>query len=120
MLEEREENNGFLLFSYISLLPKRLENFVSKNFENYLIDFSNTTQSFYYINHCDTCSASLGDFYMYSEPDGAFFPMSENVAKQIELVELKESGFVKLNANCSYISPSLIETCAQRKKYKPQ
>lgn len=118
-VEDGEENIGFVIFSYVSLVPKKLAGFVEENFKNYFIDYSNTTKSFYYINHCHRCSASLGDFYMHSEPEGAFFPMTVDEAKDIELIELKGSGYIQLNADLTYQCPSTIEEHARRLKYRP-
>lgn len=86
-------------FSYVSVLPDRLKAFVEEYYKSYFIDFSNTTKSYYYINHCEYCKASLGDFYMHSEPDHAFFPMSDQEASKIEVIELKNNGHVKISAS---------------------
>ena len=119
VVEEDEENSGFVIFVYVSLLPEKLARFINEKYENYFIDFSKTTQSYYYINHCEHCSAILGDFYMHSDPDGAFSPMSENAAREIELVELKGAGYIQMNADTSYSTPSMIEEFASKIKYEP-
>ncbi len=38
------------------------------------VNFSKTTQSSYWMNHCEHCCMKQGDFEMYCEPQGAFFP----------------------------------------------
>lgn len=88
-------------FEYITVLSERVKAFVEQYYKNYFIDYSNTTESFYYINHCQYCKASLGDFYLHSEPEHAFFPQSEGEASHIEIIELKNNGFVKISASQS-------------------
>jgi len=119
VIEDDKEHKEFVTFVYVSLLPEKLATFIAKKYENYFIDFSKTTQSYYYINHCMHCSALLGDFYLHSEPDGAFFPMSEQAAKEIELIELKESGYIQLSADTAYGYPSMIGEFASKIKHKP-
>ena len=48
----------------------------------YRVDYSRTTQSFYWMNHCEHCDAKLGDFETLQEA-GAF----EN---RVELVQIDE------------------------------
>lgn len=38
-------------------------------------DFSQTTQSTYWMNHCTSCGMKQGDFEMHCEPQGAFMPL---------------------------------------------
>lgn len=90
--------SGPVKFSYVSVLPRGVKAFVEKYYKHYFIDYSNTTQSHYYINHCEHCHAPLGDFYMHMEPDHAFFPMSDREAAEIEVIELKSNGYVKISA----------------------
>ena len=57
---------------------------------HYRVDFSKTTQSSYWMNHCEHCGMKQGDFEMYCEPQGAFFPMDERAASLIVLREFAE------------------------------
>ena len=57
---------------------------------HYRIDFSKTTQSSYWMNHCEHCGMKQGDFEMYCEPQGAFFPVDERAAFMIVLHECVE------------------------------
>jgi len=56
----------------------------------YRVDFSKTTQSSYWMNHCEQCGMKQGDFEMYCEPQGAFFPIDMYAASQIVLYEFAE------------------------------
>ena len=51
----------------------------------YYFDFSKQSSGSYYMNHCKNCKSKLGDFYMHSEPEGAFLPMSSEAAGSIKL-----------------------------------
>lgn len=44
-----------------------------------------------YMNSCP-CGAVYGDFYLFSEPGGAFFPTTPEAARAIEIHELPLSG----------------------------
>ena len=57
---------------------------------HYRIDFSKTTQSSYWMNHCELCGMKQGDFEMYSEPQGAFFPTNGREASLIVLHAVRE------------------------------
>lgn len=57
---------------------------------SFRLDFSNTTQDSYWMNHCDHCGMKQGDFQIYCEPDGAFLPMDEEAASQIVLHHIDE------------------------------
>ncbi|CAM5357227.1 putative protein OS=Stutzerimonas stutzeri OX=316 GN=E5834_20180 PE=4 SV=1 [Stutzerimonas stutzeri] len=56
----------------------------------YRVDFSQTIQASYWMNHCEHCEMKQGDFEMYSEPQGAFFPLCEDDAALITLHEIAE------------------------------
>ena len=58
--------------------------------ECYKPAYSKTAGITYYMNHCEHCAAKLGDFYMHSEPGGAFFPTSPTEASGMILHEVNE------------------------------
>jgi hypothetical protein len=60
---------------------------------------SKTAGTAYYMNTCD-CGAHFGDFYLFSEPGGAFFPTDETEASRITIEELPLTGTFELD--CSY------------------
>ncbi len=75
--------------------------------------FSKTASARYYMNHC-ACGAQLGDFYMHSEPDGAFFPTTRNAARAIRLRELRLRGPITITGSHSMVRPNLIREYAER------
>lgn len=58
--------------------------------------YSKTAGHRYMMNHCEHCGAKLGDFFMHSEPGGAFFPTSPQQASKMTLVKINE----RFDANC--------------------
>ena len=42
----------------------------------------------YYANHCERCEALQGDFYLHSEPGGAFFPEFEGNDAYVQFVAM--------------------------------
>jgi|GEM_PF-737131 hypothetical protein len=65
---------------YLSEYPLKLIKEISSN---YYYDFSKTTSDNYYMNHCKHCGSKQGDFFMYSEPGGAFCPSSKIHAEEM-------------------------------------
>jgi hypothetical protein len=71
--------------SNLSLVNGSVQRLLKERCPSYHLDFSQTTERRYFMNHCRHCGAKIGDFYMHDEPDGAFFPTTENEAKNITL-----------------------------------
>jgi hypothetical protein len=68
----------------------------------------------YYMNHCASCNAPLGDFYMHLEPGGAFFPTTPRAARAIRLLRLEVSGRPTITGSPSMVHPNLILEHAAR------
>ena len=49
---------------------------------------SRTADFAYFANHCERCGAMQGDFYLHSEPGGAFFPESAADAARITFMPI--------------------------------
>lgn len=58
---------------------------------NYERRYSKMAGTEYFMNTCQ-CGAHFGDFYLYCEPGGAFFPTEEDEAARIEVIELPILG----------------------------
>ena len=63
---------------------------------NFKPAYSKTAGHRYTMNHCEHCGAKLGDFYMHSEPGGAFFPTSPEQASKMTLIPVNE----RFDGNC--------------------
>jgi hypothetical protein len=75
-IESAAPGEAFLL-SYIREMPADLFQFVSGLAPNYRKLYSRTADEEYYANVCK-CGANFGDFYLFSEPDGAWFPKDDS------------------------------------------
>jgi len=73
------------MLSYVTVIPSSVAKRAVSISAHYRIDFSKTTNSSYWMNHCERCGMKQGDFMMHCEPGGAFFPMSEQEAQQMIL-----------------------------------
>lgn len=56
----------------------------------YFQDFTKTSQTKYYMNHCKYCKVKQGDFNLHNEPNIAFMPVSEEGLKKIKFYPVKE------------------------------
>ncbi|SMH43322.1 DUF5710 domain-containing protein [Azospirillum agricola] len=71
---------------YVEQIPLPVQRQMSALSGNsYRLDYSKTTQSSYWMNHCHHCGMKQGDFGMHCEPGGAFMPMDEHAASGISL-----------------------------------
>ncbi len=69
--------------------------------------YSQQAGATYYMNHCEHCGAKLGDFYMHSEPGGAFFPVSP--ADASKMILLKVDAPFEVNGSVGYTSENFVE-----------
>ncbi len=60
---------------------------------HYRVDFSQTVQRFYWMNHCEHCAAKLGDFETVEEYGAALSPLTTDQAAAIYLEEIREPFF---------------------------
>jgi Domain of unknown function (DUF5710) len=78
------------MLSYITFLadpiPARLRHLASR----YRTDYSQTTHSFYWMNHCDRCGIKLGDFETVEESGAALNPTTPEDAARVYLHEILE------------------------------
>lgn len=72
------------------LVAKQIHHFTNKFKQAY----SKAACSRYLMNHCENCGAKLGDFFLHSEPSGAFSRPHHN--QQMTLVRINE----RFDANC--------------------
>lgn len=77
---------------------KRLQTFT----QLYKPAYSRQAGGRYFMNHCEHCNATQGDFFMHSEPGGAFFPTTEAEAGRITVHAIAEP--FEGNGSMSYSS----------------
>ncbi len=97
--DEQPEENEPLILQNIHTLPKAILDAVLSRHPHFEKRTSKTAGTAYYMNTCD-CGAHFGDFYLFSEPGGAFFPMDETEAGHISIEQLPFNGTFEFE--CSY------------------
>ena len=70
------------LLSYVGDVPESVAAQFRQRAPRYCVDYSQTTHSFYWMNHCEYCKAKLGDFETLQEA-GTF-------ESHVELVQIDE------------------------------
>lgn len=84
-------NEGQSMVSYVTDLLPSVAARIKSIARYYYLDFSKTTNSSYWMNHCEHCGMKQGDFAMHCEPGGAFFPMDEEALASIKLQLVSEA-----------------------------
>lgn len=84
-------NEGKSMVSYVTDLLPSVAARIKSITRHYYLDFSKTTNSSYWMNHCEHCGMKQGDFAMHCEPGGAFFPMDEEALASIKLQPVSEA-----------------------------
>jgi len=111
---EGEDQDGTLIvFSGIDWLTAPALAALRRVNPGYRERFSKTANCEYFMNHCP-CGAQMGDFFMHSEPGGAFFPMDVESVARIKLRVLSEAEPMKLGGDPGSSWPNLIGDHAQR------
>lgn len=86
------DSTGDMAFlSYIEYLPESVQTQIRALTPHYRLDFSKTTNSSYWMNHCERCGMKQGDHELFHEPDGAFQPMTRENARAIKLHRIDET-----------------------------
>jgi hypothetical protein len=95
-------NEGRSMVSYVTDLLPTVAARIKAITRHYYLDFSKTTNSSYWMNHCEHCGMKQGDFAMHCEPGGAFFPIDEEAVSSIRLQPVNEP--FSCNGSTSYDS----------------
>lgn len=80
------------LLSNIELMPEEFLAALRKVQPQYEFRASNMAGTSYFMNTCARCGAHSGDYYLHSQPGGAFFPMTDEDEAAIEVHELPFVG----------------------------
>ncbi|EQD38077.1 DNA primase, partial [mine drainage metagenome] len=78
------------LLSYIRCLPTEIAGRLRTLAPLYRIEFSQTTEDFYWMNHCEHCGAKQGDFDTIEEHGAPFNPATAQEAAAILLRQIPE------------------------------
>lgn len=91
------------MLTYVTSLPATVAHSLKTLAPNYWVDYSQTTRSEYWMNHCAHCGAKQGDFPLLCEVGSPFRPMDE---KSASLVTVRAfDGPFHAIAGLSYSSP---------------
>lgn len=111
------EESCLILLSLMEDIPEELANLLGQRYAFFRKRYSKTAGIRYFMNHC-ACGAPLGDFFLHSEPGGAFFPTSPEEVEGVILRELPVAGPFKVKANCGQVYPNLIGAYARREPFE--
>lgn len=107
----------FTVYSYLEAVSPAIEITLAEAYPAYRLDFSNTTKTRYFLNHCEFCDAKMGDFFLHEECDCAFSPTSIKKAKRAKITTLNLSSDELMIFGQFYRPyPSYIERYASRDK----
>jgi hypothetical protein len=109
-----ERTRELVLVSDVDELPGEIAALVARRWPLYRVAYSKTLGGRYYMNHCEKCGATQGDFFLHSEHGGAFFPNDAAAARRIVAHKLLLSGSFSLRATASISSPNLLHKYATR------
>lgn len=81
-----EHGECSVLLSYLEAVPAEVTAQLRMLAPHYRLEHSQTTHSFYWMNHCEHCAAKLGDFETIEEP-GTFFELGPGLDERKRLIE---------------------------------
>jgi hypothetical protein len=84
----RASFNAFLFF--VERLSDEVQSQLGRVSRSFRLAHCTATLTSYWANHCEHCSALLGDHELHCEFDCAFMPSSESNAANIELLHIRE------------------------------
>lgn len=108
-LDEWERPDSASTVSHVSRLPAPVLARLQAASPHYRMGSSKAAGD-YFINHCVECGAVQGDHFLYGEPEGAFFFMSEGEVEATRATAIDEP--LACRGDPSY--SSLIDLLAQR------
>jgi len=90
-----------ILVHDVTAMPDAVLKLIHEIHPHYDKRYSKMAEKEYFMNHCPRCKAHFGDFFMFSEPDGAFFPMTDEAVAAIEIRPLVRTGTIEVEATYS-------------------
>ena len=94
--------DGLSFFSMPVFIENEIAGKIKRLFPNYKIAYSKTSS--YWANHCEHCGALQGDFFLHSEPGGAFFPLEIEEYEQLTFITFPSKFDVEIDADYSWLS----------------
>lgn len=78
------------VINFAGLLSSSVAERIRQVSNTYNMDYSGVAKTTYWMNHCFHCKSKLGDFNIYREPGGGFYPLDEQSAGGIYSVKIPE------------------------------
>lgn len=97
--EPEADDEEPILISDMAEMPAALLEAIRALHPHYEKRYSRTADCEYFMNICPHCKAHFGDFFLFSEPDGAFFPMEEPAFAAIKIQRLPITASVEVEAS---------------------
>lgn len=97
--------------SQLSRVTKGTAKLLAAKAPNLRLAYAKMSNSTYYANHCPDCGALQGQYFLFQEPGGAFFPVSREQAQRISLKRISQP-FVAAGA-CGEIPETNFWDCFQ-------
>lgn len=114
--DEEEDEKGLILLNDIEEIPDELAGLLGARYPFLKMQTPEIGGRPCLVNSC-SCGAQLVDFYLQAEPDGGFFPDSDEDAAEIVLRELPVSGPFEVKAAFGKIVPDIIGPNARREPF---
>jgi hypothetical protein len=96
-----QTNDDLVVLSNFVQMPSEVLAFMQSQNGRFGVRYSKMAEESYFANTCE-CGALFGDFYLHSEPGGAFFPESPEEAAKITLSPIPLSPPLKFDCSCHY------------------
>jgi hypothetical protein len=97
--EDKSEDSEPILVSNVSGLPEKLLGMIRAVHPRYEKRRSRMADADYFMNICSHCNAHFGEFFLFSEPEGAFFPMDDEALAAITIRKLPIEGEVEVDGS---------------------
>ena len=91
---------SWYLLSRVETLPREVLAYIQSVAPGYRPMASRTAGMTYFANTC-SCGTNFGDFYLFSEPGGAFFPETAQEASLVEVSQVPLAGPFEIECSLS-------------------
>jgi len=88
--DEWETYHAPSLISYVTDLTTSVSARMAEQSKHYRITYSDTTQSFYWMNRCEHCGSNFDDYTTFCELGQGFGPLTPEEAALIKLTQIDE------------------------------
>lgn len=94
-----ESGDSLVVLNYVSAVPDSAAAQLHQFAPRYRINYSQTTRSSYWMNHCEHCKAKLGDYETLQEP-GTFYILGRGLNERKLCIESFQPFSAPFSAKC--------------------